>query len=466
MMDVSSVSELTHSQRLPRWRLVLFSLGHFGATLTAFSMGIVLSYFYFPPVVEGKAEIPELLPRIPLFLGLTALGIITALSRVFDAVSSPFIANLSDRSRSRFGRRRLFMMVGLVPFALTSITTFFPPDDMATTWNILWVAASVLLFYFFMTLYVMPYGALIPELGKTADDRVFLATMSAAAWGAAFCVGQTLWFFKGVLEGQGVSPMDALRIIVVSFALIGAFCMLVPILVIDEKKHCSGKVASEGAIKSMGEALKNRDFTVFVLVNCLTLMATYFLETGAVYYVTMLLGLSEQWATALMVGMFAMSFALYPLVVRLTKFYAKKNIYIVALILEGSVFSMIPLANDVAHPMVLAGLIVFLGAIPIAITSIIPAAMMTDITLSDTRRTGEHKEGTFFGLQSLNVKLAGSVTSLVFPSLLIIGSSNCTPTEFGVSLTAWIGCSFSFLACAVLFLYNENRVNKYLNESA
>ncbi|WP_419835717.1 hypothetical protein [Endozoicomonas atrinae] len=68
MMDVSSVSELTHSQRLPRWRLVLFSLGHFGATLTAFSMGIVLSYFYFPPVVEGKAEIPELLPRIPLWL--------------------------------------------------------------------------------------------------------------------------------------------------------------------------------------------------------------------------------------------------------------------------------------------------------------------------------------------------------------------------------------------------------------
>ncbi|WP_299727641.1 MFS transporter [uncultured Endozoicomonas sp.] len=451
--------------RIPKWRLVLFSFGHFGSTLTAFSMGIVLSYFYFPPVVEGQTEIPELLPRIPILFGLTALGIITAISRVLDAFSSPYIANLSDRSQSRFGRRRLFMMIGFVPFALTSVATFFPPDDVASSLNIIWVAGSVLLFYLFMTLYVVPYGALIPELGKTADDRVFLAMMSAAAWGVAFCVGQTLWFFKGILEGHGMTSIEALQLIVVCFALLGTICMFVPLVVIDERRDCHGRSASKGALESMGEALKNKDFRVFVIVNCLTLMATYFLETGAVYYVTMLLGLEEQWATPFMVAMFFASFALYPLVVRLTRFYPKKHIYVVALMLEGAVFSMIPFAPSVTYPLVLAGLIVLLGAIPIAVTSIIPAAMMTDITLSDTRRTGEHKEATFFGLQSLNVKLAGSVTSLIFPSLLIIGSNHGQPTELGVSLTAWIGCSFSFIACGVLFLYNEERVNKYLNEA-
>ncbi|MGI9277284.1 MAG: MFS transporter [Endozoicomonas sp.] len=462
--NLSLMNATSGGHRLPRWRMVLFSFGNFGATLTAFSMGIVLSYFYFPPVIAGETEFPELMIRTPVLFGLTVLGLITAISRIFDAATSPLIANLSDRSQSRFGRRRLFMMIGLLPFALTSVATFYPPDDAPTTLNALWVAGNVVLFYLFMTLYTMPYGALVPELGKTADDRVFMATVNAAAWAAAFCLGQTLWVVKGILQNTGMTAMEALRTVITGFAVLGALCMVVPILVVDEKRDCGGKAVKEGAMKSMMDALGNREFTLFVLVNCLTLVSTYFLETGAIYYVTMLLKLSEGWATFMMVGMFAISFMLYPLIVKLTRFYPKKHIFIVALALEGLVFSMIPLANSVAHPMFLAGLIVVLGAIPIAATSIVPGAMMADITRSDTLRTGVHKEGTFFGLQSFSVKLAASLTSLLFPSILILGSGTGTPTEHGVSMTAWIGTSCSFIGCAMMFLYNEERVNRFLNE--
>ena len=107
---------------------------------------------------------------------LTILGLIAFICRIFDAVTDPWIASLSDRSTNPKGRRIPFMKRAAVPFALIAVLVFFAPVDHVSGVNIAWVLCSLILFYLFMTMYCTPYNALISEFGKTQEDRMYIST--------------------------------------------------------------------------------------------------------------------------------------------------------------------------------------------------------------------------------------------------------------------------------------------------
>lgn len=114
-------------QSLSKWKIFWFSFGNFGWCIATFSYAILITYFYYPPVSDGSTEIPEFITRSPVLFGMTIIGLVYALNRALDAISDPIIAGMSDRSTSRFGRRRFFMMLSFIPTGLASLAIFFPP---------------------------------------------------------------------------------------------------------------------------------------------------------------------------------------------------------------------------------------------------------------------------------------------------------------------------------------------------
>ena len=457
---------MTTQNRVPRWRLMVYSLGNFGMALATFSMFNLISYFYFPPVVDGSEAIPALITRSAIFAGLTILGLITASGRIFDAFTDPIIANMSDRSTSRFGRRRIFMMLSFIPLAATAAMVFFPPNDTPTTLNAIWLCGAMFLAFIFMTMYGISFGALVPELGKTSEDRVFIATCNSVAWTLSFALGQGVWAFKGMLEADGMTGVEAIRVIVAAFSVIGAIAMLMPILVIDENKYCGGKTSTENAFDAVKSAFKNRNFRIFTLVNCLAFMATFFLEAGAIYYVTMLMGLPEEKATFLMMGMFGLSVLFFPLVGPLAKRFAKKTMMRFSLISMAVLFGLISLLSYMPDPILYGSVIVIALAIPTALNTVLPAAIGADIARAATEETGEAKEGVYVGAGSFSIKMATSLTTLIFPSLLIIGSMDGeTVSIMGVSLTAAAGALLALIGFVAMKHYNEESVLGSLHES-
>ena len=150
-------------ERLPRGKLLIFALGQFGWSLASFGVSNLLNYFYMPP---EKADATRIFPSF-IFQGnvlwiFTVIGAIAFLSRLFDGVTNPLLASWSDRSKSRLGRRRFFMAVGAVPFALFSVLVFTPPSAFAaepslraSAGNTAWLAITSLLFYFLGRRYFM-----------------------------------------------------------------------------------------------------------------------------------------------------------------------------------------------------------------------------------------------------------------------------------------------------------------------
>ncbi|WP_163372505.1 MFS transporter [Endozoicomonas acroporae] len=452
------------SNSLSKWKIFFFSFGNFGWCLATFSYSILITYFYYPPATESASQIPEFISRAPVLFGITTVGLIYALNRALDAITDPIIANLSDRSTSRFGRRRLFMMLSFLPTGLMSAAIFFPPVDTVSSLNIVWLVMCCVIVTVSVTMYVVPYMSLIPELGKTDHDRIMISTFCSVSWALAFAFGQLIWVIKDYIQSLGYTPVEAIQVAVSLFSVLGMLAMVVPVLAINEQRDCRGSSTNEDMLTSLKTAMANKNFSRFTACNGLAFMTRFFLEVGAIYYVTMLMGLEESTASIIMLLLFLASFALYPAVVALSKRYSKKSLFRTALFVQGLLLSCFSLCTLVGRPDILGWALLAFMPFPLAIMGIIPNVIVADLALSDAAKTGNHKEAMFFGANMFAYKAATSLTALLFPSIIIIGSIaeaadlSPEPTTLGVTLSALLAGCLAFLGTYLMGKYDEKQV--------
>jgi GPH family glycoside/pentoside/hexuronide:cation symporter len=102
-------------------------------------------------------------------LGYLALAI--ALARAFDAITDPLIGWLSDRTRTRVGRRRPYLALGAPLCGLAFFALFSPPVAFSGGATIVWFGACFLLYFVCHTIFVIPYNALGAELTLDYHER-------------------------------------------------------------------------------------------------------------------------------------------------------------------------------------------------------------------------------------------------------------------------------------------------------
>ena len=146
-------------KRLSKKQMIIFAIGQLGWSLLSGIISAWLVTYYLPTggatgdTAAGATQ--YILPGLVIGGFMTVLGLITALSRIFDAVTDPLIASLSDRSKNPRGRRIPFMMVAAVPLSIVTVLLFCAPfgahDAGGNVGNIIWISVAVVLFYLFIT---------------------------------------------------------------------------------------------------------------------------------------------------------------------------------------------------------------------------------------------------------------------------------------------------------------------------
>ncbi|MFW6253090.1 MAG: MFS transporter, partial [bacterium] len=164
-------------ENLTRPRRVLYANGHLGFSILDNIYGAYLLFFLIPPDELGM---PQLVDNSPLLFGITVVGLINIFGRVVDSVADPLVAWWSDNARYRIGRRRFFLLTGAIPFALSAVLLFTPPDAGISTLNAVYTALMLGLFFFMYTYYLAPNLALIPELSRTVGERISITVAQAA----------------------------------------------------------------------------------------------------------------------------------------------------------------------------------------------------------------------------------------------------------------------------------------------
>lgn len=118
-------------------QLMLYSLGHFGFTLLGFTLATWMVKHYMPTLEKTTWLIPA-----------SYVTLVTIVPRITDAINDPLIANWSDRTVSRWGRRYPFMLVSIVPLILTfNLIWSNPSQNLGSEENALWWFLMQVLFF-------------------------------------------------------------------------------------------------------------------------------------------------------------------------------------------------------------------------------------------------------------------------------------------------------------------------------
>ena len=465
-------------KRLTKRQMRIFAVGQLGwSTLS----GIITAWFvtfYLPTSKDiGAGAIQYIIPGLAIGGFLTVLGLISALSRVFDAVTDPLIASLSDRSKSKRGRRIPFMQVAAVPVAVATVLLFCAPKAAISGWNIAWISVFVVLFYLFMTMYCTPYNALISEFGKTQDDRMYISTAISLTFFAGTMLAYTPFVFAGVVRGvlhdslgwgTGTAYAWSYRICFIVLAVFATVCMLIPTFFLKEKEFVDTKPTNSDVFRSLGATFKNGSFRVFVFSDIMYWVGLTMFQTGLPFFVKVSMGLDEAFTMYFLGGMTVLSAAFYPIVPKLVKKFGKKKLVIagfLGLALAYVIAALIGIIGTTVIPGLVYGVVIcVIAAFPMALLGIIPQSIVADIAEADGYVTGENREGMFFAARTFAMKFGQSLALLVFTSLAIIGakqdvtSNDITASVFGMILVGFVAVGFCSLGAVLLALYKEKKV--------
>ncbi len=452
-------------KRLSKKQMIIFAIGQLGWSILGGIINAWLVTFYLPTGGDIEAGATQFIKPGLVILGvLTILGLITALSRVFDAVTDPLIASLSDRSRNPRGRRIPFMRYAAVPFAAVTVLLFCAPVNAISGANVAWIAVFIILFYLFMTMYCTPYNALISEFGKTQDDRMFISTAISLTYFGGTLLAYTPFVFAGVLRGA-VGFNWSYRICFIVLAVIALVCMLLPTFLLNEKEFVETEPSNSNMFKSLAATFKNRDFRTFVGSDIMYWIGLTLFQTGLPFFVKVSMNLAESYVMVFMGGMTVLSAVFYPFVSGMVRKFGKKKLTIAGFLGLAFAYLITAMIRFILLPGIVYGvLICVVAAFPMALLGIIPQSIVADVAEAEGVTTGENREGMFFAARTFSMKLGQSIAMLAFTSLAILGatqdlkSNDITPSVTGLTIVAFVAVAFCVLGAVILGLYNEKKV--------
>lgn len=442
---------------------LLFATGNLGIALITVIHMLFLVFIFFP---DSEARLDYMIPQESFFLGLTILGLILFGSRLFDAFTDPWIASISDRSKNKRGKRLPFMRKAAIPMGLSYVLVFFVPfSDGVNSLNILWLGAFMILSALFLTLYSIPYYTLMVDMAKSPEDKVDLGTFSSAFWFIGFIiVSFTTSLWEPLERAFNLSRLGSMQVSFIIITLVGVILLFIPTIFLDEKnyesKERTEKVSIKDAIKTVS---KNKSFVAFFFGNTAYGTATYFFETGLIYYITVLALLDEGVQGPLTTVIGILTLASYPLINKMAKKVGKKPVMLLGFVLFMLTFLVVSaLGLWGIDPWILLVIVAVLIPFSQAAFGILPGVMTADCAAYDLHKNKEENSGMYVAAMGFSAKLGGSIATILFTSFLLLGKNR--GDDLGIRVGAVFAAILSVIGIITMLRYNENKILSYAKE--
>ncbi|MFN2290222.1 MAG: MFS transporter [Anaerolineae bacterium] len=370
------------SDKLSLRRKALFSTGDLS---TSIPLAIVMFFqLYFLTDVAGLR--PDL------------AGWAVGIGRIWDAVNDPLFGLLSDRIRTRWGRRRVLLLFGAVPLGLSFAMMWLVPSWQPLALTAYYALAFILFDTVFTAVHV-GYNALTPELTADYDER-----SSLNGYRMAFSISGTLGaiIFATVL---GWYVEDARLLFAIVGLGLGLVSMVPPLIVfgVTRERPAEEQPAPLPMREALVATLSNRPFWLIMGLYLLSWTTASILAANLVYFANYYLRVPDQANYFVLVAEGA-AILFIPLWVWVARRLDKRRAFILGtaswIVVSTGIFFVRP--DQVGLAYVLAAL----AGSGIATAYVLPWSMVPDIIEYDEVRTGQRREGSYYAFASFFQKLA------------------------------------------------------------
>jgi len=345
-------------------------------------------------------------------------GALLFISKVVDVLSNPVIGLLSDRTRTRIGRRRPYLLGGGLLMAVAFVLVFTVPAGLPELATAAYLLAMMILLSLGYATFTVPYLAVAAETTRTYDERTSIMAY------------RVVFILLGSLVGTAVAPAIATPQGVGTRESFATMALLLSVVIVVASVWCfwgtrratfynpEGK--SEGLMAQMRIALANGPFATLALAKLLQLIGVASVITCALYLTRYVLDIGGFQVVLFFLTMSVSSTLAVPVWWLISRRFGKKHAYIVA-VAGYALTSLSWLGADaVTGPSDLA--FVYGRAVLLGLSSggiiLLGVSMLPDTIEYDRLTSGVRREGIFSGVWSAIEKGATAVGGLLIGLVL------------------------------------------------
>ncbi|HUG33637.1 MAG TPA: MFS transporter [Anaerolineales bacterium] len=414
--------------RLPFWVKFMYGSGDWGIS----SIGMMRSIF----LALYLTDVVGLEPRLASFGALVGI--------VWDAINDPIIGFLSDRLRTRWGRRRPFLLWFAIPFGLSFVILWSAPNWDNQVALLTYVTLSFMISDTLTTLVTVPFLSLTPELTPDYDERTSLTSFRSVFQliGALSMVVAAPSIVDAIIRAGGTQQQGFMTVGAI-FGSIGAIPLILIGLFIRERARPE-QSESIPFRETLSIAWQNVPFRYSVGIHLLNWSAVDMVAVTFPYFLLYWVGQGDLLATIRIGGvelayesaffgiLMLVCILFVPFWLWLSKIRNKREAYILGMAFWVAVTFMIYTVQPGQEYTLL--LLAALAGIGVSAAYTMPDSLFADVIEWDELRTRRRQEGIFYGIRALIRKLTGAL--MIFLTLQALGwSGYISPPDGALQFT-------------------------------
>ena len=326
----------------------------------------------------------------------------------WDAINDPLIGYLSDRTRTRLGRRRPFMLAGAVPLALATWLLFSIPKGLTGATAFFTILLAFLFYDTMHTMVSVPYSALTPELTHDYDERTSLTAVRMVFSVLGYILGAAATTaLAGLFQGAlGWTEKAAYSGVGGVFGVIAAGAVLTTALSIRERRRSEAPPSQLKLIPAVRQTFRNRPFVRLVGAFFISSFSFALMTSLLPFYLTYQLDMEDQVPMVLLTMLATIGIFLFPWK-KIADRINKGPAYALGLFIAClAVISTFFLPNG---PTPLIYVVAFVAGFGFSAQWVFPWSMLPDVIEYDQIQTRERREGIYYGVWALLTKLTDAL---------------------------------------------------------
>lgn len=344
-------------------------------------------------------------------LGIEAwmAGLAISLPKFWDMITDPIMGVISDRTRTKWGKRRPYMLVGAILMSISFVFLFSVPDLETPEMRLLYIFTVFTISATSYTIFAVPYMAMPAEMSNDPHERTVIMTY------------RFIFVFFGLIVGSSLAP-----ILVDYFGggreayskmsfIVGGFCAIMMLI-----SFFSTKSLPIPPFKKPTKSIWGEFKAGFTSKPLLVLMLTYLFQVVGImtffslflYYGIYILGAGASDAGITLFFLLTSGMISIPFWTMATKKFGKRKTYKVSILLYVVINLFFLLPGEGFPILAYYAMIIGLG-IPFGCILMLPFAMVTDIIQFEKQKTGNDNDGVFTGVWTATEKTGFAIGPLV-----------------------------------------------------